>query len=147
MTRISAHLSAPTPTCARPIRAKQAKSMMDYQVTFDADTESNKRWLWWLYLGHGASLAFSLGMLSFIPLIINYIKQDDSEGSFLHTHHRWQIRSFWWYVVWIGLACLLAVTIIGIPLAILVWAGAWLWKAYRLIRGFLNLSDNKPMPV
>jgi uncharacterized membrane protein len=120
---------------------------MDYQVTFDADTESRKRWLWWLYLGHGASVVFSLGMLSFIPLIINYLKKGETEGSLLYTHHQWQIRSFWWYVVWFSVACLIAFTIIGIPLAMLIWAGAWIWKAYRLTRGFIYLSDNKPMPV
>ena len=120
---------------------------MDYQITFDAETESRKRLLWWLYLGHGASPVFSLGMLSFIPLILNYIKQDETEGSFLHTHHRWQIRSFWWYVGWIVAAWVVAATLIGIPLAILIWTGAWIWKAYRLIKGFIYLSDNKSMPV
>jgi len=38
-------------------------------------------------------------------------------------------------------------TIIGIPLALLIWGAAWVWKAYRLIKGLLNLNDNKPMPV
>jgi len=119
---------------------------MDYQVTFDADTESRKRWLWWLYLGHGASVVCSLGMLSFIPLIINYLKKDETEGSFLYTHHQWQIRSFWWYLVWLGVGGVLFATIIGIPLAGLVWLGAWVWKAYRLIKGFLDLSNNRPVP-
>jgi len=52
-------------------------------------------------------------MLSFIPLIINYIKKDETEGSFLYTHHQWQIRSFWWYVVWLSVACLVALTVRG----------------------------------
>jgi len=38
-------------------------------------------------------------------------------------------------------------TVIGIPLAVLIFALAWIWKAYRLIKGFLDLQDNKPMPV
>ena len=41
----------------------------------------------------------------------------------------------------------LFVTLIGIPLAWLVWCGAWLWKAYRLIKGFVDLNNNRPMPV
>lgn len=119
---------------------------MDHQIYYDADTDSRKRLLWWLYIGHGASVAFSLGLLSFIPLIFNYLKQSDTEGTFLRTHHRWQIRSFWWYIVWIAVGSVVALTIIGIPLAMLIWGGAWVWKAYRLIRGFIDLSDNKPMP-
>ncbi len=118
---------------------------MTDQITFDSATENNKTWLWWLYVMHGASLAFSLGALSFIPLILNYVKRDETEGTFLRTHHSWQIRSFWWYVVWMVVGGLLFATIIGIPLAGLVWLAAWVWKAYRLIKGFLDLGKNRPM--
>ncbi len=119
---------------------------MNHQLRFDESTETQKTWLWWLYLMHGASLAFSLGALSFIPLVINYIKRDETDGTFLRTHHSWQIRSFWWYIVWIVVGGVLFATIIGIPLAWLVWLGAWIWKAYRLIKGFLDLGNNRPMP-
>jgi len=37
-------------------------------------------------------------------------------------------------------------TFIGIPAAMLVWTVAWLWKAYRLIKGLLDLNENKTMP-
>jgi uncharacterized membrane protein len=37
-------------------------------------------------------------------------------------------------------------TFIGIPLAYLVWSIAWLWKLYRLIKGLIDLNDNKVMP-
>lgn len=103
--------------------------------------------LWWLYLIHGASVVFSLGAFSFIPLIINYIKRDETNGTFLRSHHSWQIRSFWWYLFWVGVGGVLFMTVIGIPLAALIWLSAWVWKAYRLIKGFLDLDDNKPMPV
>jgi uncharacterized membrane protein len=46
-----------------------------------------------------------------------------------------------------AVALVLAVTLIGIPLAWLVGVGAWIWMAYRIIRGFLDLNNNKPMPV
>ena len=57
------------------------------------------------------------------------------------------IRSFWFYALWMVIGGILFVTLIGIPLAWLIWTVAWLWKAYRLIRGFLDLNSNKPMPV
>ena len=119
---------------------------MDSEIYFDEATESRKNLLWWLYLAHGVSLLLSLGLVSFIPLIVNYLKRNDTEGSFLRTHHSWQIRAFWWYVGWLTLACLLFITVVGIPLAALICLGAWVWKAYRLIRGFIDLSDNKAMP-
>ena len=120
---------------------------MAQELVFDEKLQSAKDLAWWLYLFHGASFLFSLGAFSFIPLIINYIKRDDAAGTFVYSHHNWQIRSFWWYAFWIGIVIVLAFTIIGIPLAWLVGTGAWIWKAYRLLKGFLDLNDNKAMPV
>jgi uncharacterized membrane protein len=120
---------------------------MSNQIVLDYGLQSQKNFVWWLYIGHAAGFIFSLGLLSLIPLAINYIKRDDSLGSFVHSHHTWQIRSFWWYVLWMVVGAALFMTLIGIPLAWLVWIGAWLWKAYRLLKGFIYLNDNKPMPV
>jgi uncharacterized membrane protein len=121
--------------------------MMDEQIYYDSDTEAHKRLLWWLYLMHGLSMVFSLGALSFLPLIANYLKRAETEGSFLGSHHSWQIRSFWWYIVWMTIGLAFFITLFGIPVAFLIWFAAWLWKAYRLIRGFLDLGTNKAMPM
>ncbi len=120
---------------------------MDEQTVYDEATESRKTLLWWLYLMHGASLFFSLGVFSFIPLIFNYLKRDETNGTWLRSHHSWQIRSFWWYLFWVSVGWIAFVTILGIPLAILIFAGAFIWKAYRLIKGFLDLNDGKAMPM
>jgi len=120
--------------------------MMDEKIYYDSDTESQKRLLWWLYLMYGLSIILG-GVLSFIPLIINYLKRADTEGSFLRSHHSWQIRSFCWYLVWVFLALVCFMTIIGIPVIFLIYLGSSIWLAYRLIRGFLNLNANKAMPM
>lgn len=127
----------------------EAHGLHEEHGTYDPSeaSESRKELLWWLYLAHGASLLLSLGLLSFIPLIVNYLKRSETEGSFLRTHHSWQIRSFWWYIGWLALGWLMFFTIFGIPLAALIFIGAWVWKAYRLIRGFIDLSDNQSMPA
>lgn len=119
---------------------------MSQQLMLDDRLDAAKNLAWWLYLGHAASFLFSLGAFSFIPLIINYLKRPETEGTFVHSHHSWQIRSFWWYLVWMAVGVALFLTIIGIPLAWLVWVGAWLWKAYRLIAGISALNQNRPMP-
>jgi uncharacterized membrane protein len=113
----------------------------------DMEVESGKNLLWWLYLMHGASFLFSLGALSFIPLIVNYIKRADAGSNFIRSHHSWQIRSFWWYLVWMASGAMAFLTLVGIPLAFVIWAAAWVWKAYRLIRGFLDLRNTMPMPA
>jgi uncharacterized membrane protein len=119
---------------------------MMQELVLDTQLQSRKNLAWWLYLFHAASLVFSLGAFSWIPLIISYLKRPDAAGTFVYSHHGWQIRSFWWYIVWMALGGLLWLTIIGIPLAMVVFFLAWVWKAYRLLRGFFALNDNKPMP-
>jgi uncharacterized membrane protein len=119
---------------------------MSQELVLDSKLQSLKNLAWWLYIFHGASLVFSMGAFSWIPLIISYLKRDDAAGTFVYTHHNWQIRSFWWYLVWMVVGGLLFATVIGIPFAFAVWGLAWLWKAYRLIKGLLDLNANKPMP-
>jgi uncharacterized membrane protein len=120
---------------------------MGQEIVFDQTTQSSKNFAWWLYVFHAISFVFSLGLFSFIPLILNYVKRQDALGTFVYSHHSWQIRSFLWYLFWVVVGGVLAATIILFPLAILVWTGAWIWKAYRLIKGFIDLDNNKPMPM
>jgi uncharacterized membrane protein len=120
---------------------------MSQQLVLDRGTEDAKQTARILYLVHACTFLFSLGLLSILPLIFNYVKRPDSAGTMVYSHHSWMIRSFWFYVIWMVVGGVLFATIIGIPLAWLVWGVAWVWKAYRLIRGFLDLNGNKPMPV
>ena len=120
---------------------------MNQELVFDAKLQSAKDLVWWLYIFHGVTMVFSLGLFSWLPLIINYIKREDAADTFVYSHHRWQIRSFWWYLFWMAAVCLLWITVIGIPVAVLVFSLAWIWKAYRLIKGWIDLEDNKAMPM
>ncbi len=118
---------------------------MAQELVLDTRTDSAKSWAWWLYVGHALSFVFTLGLFSVIPLILNYVKRPETEGTFVHSHHGWQIRSFWWYVFWMALGWVLFATIIGIFFAWIIWVGAWIWKAYRLIRGWVALNNNEPI--
>jgi uncharacterized membrane protein len=120
---------------------------MNQTLLLDANTEAAKNTARVLYFIHGLTFVFSLGMLSIIPVIINYMKRPETAGTLVHSHHTWMIRSFWWYVVWMTVGVILFVTIIGIVFAWILWCVAWLWKAYRLVRGFIDLNNNQAMPV
>ena len=119
---------------------------MSQQLVLDSATEDAKQFVRILYLVHGATLLLSLGTLSFLPLIVNYLKRNDTDSALIRSHHSWMIRSFWYYVLWCAVGWFLVFTIIGLLVAWLVFFLAVLWKAYRLIRGFLDLNSNKPMP-
>lgn len=118
---------------------------MSQDLIFDSKLESIKNFAWWFYIFHAVSMLFTLGALSFIPVILSYMKRPDAAGTFVYSHHNWQISSFWIYLVCVIIGWLLAITIIGIPLALVLWFCAWLWKAYRLIIGIMALNNNKPI--
>lgn len=109
--------------------------------------EEQKNMARFLYAVHGLTFAFSLGLFSIVPLIFNYMKRPESEGTFVFSHHTWMIRSFWWYVVWVTIGWVFVLTVFGFPVAIMIWGAVWIWKVYRLIRGFLDLNNDKTMPV
>ena len=73
------------------------------------------------------------------------MNQANSRGSFLESHFRWQIRTFWFAAMWILIGAVLFVTLIGIPLAWIIFVGAGIWVIYRVARGWLTLQDRKPM--
>jgi uncharacterized membrane protein len=89
--------------------------------------------------------AFVFGVPSIIAVVINYLKRDEAKGTFLESHFRWQIRTFWFSLLWCVIAALLFVTIVGIPLALIVLFAAGIWAIYRIARGWLALRDRKPM--
>jgi uncharacterized membrane protein len=89
--------------------------------------------------------AFVFGVPSIIAVVINYLKREEARGTFLESHFRWQIRTFWFAVLWFVIGALLFATFLGIPLAIGVWFGIGVWAIYRIARGWLALRDRKPM--
>jgi uncharacterized membrane protein len=91
--------------------------------------------------------AFLTGWPSIIAVILNYVKRDEVTGTYLASHFSWQIRTFWFALLWVVIAFLLGITIIGIPIAILIAVGAGIWVLYRIIRGWLALQERRPMPV
>ena len=82
---------------------------------------------------------------SIAAVILNYVKRSDARGTWLESHYRWQIRTFWFSIVWVLLAGLLFVTLIGIPIAMAILVAVTLWLVYRITRGWLRLRDRRPM--
>lgn len=89
--------------------------------------------------------AFVFGIPSIVAVVMNYIYQSEVRGTFLESHFRWQIRTFWFALLWVGLGVLLVVTIVGILVAWAVFLGAGIWVIYRVARGWLTLQDRKPL--
>lgn len=89
--------------------------------------------------------AFVFGVPSIIAVVINYLKKEEARDTFLESHFRWQIRTFWFALLWFVVGALLFATFVGIPLAFGLWVGTGLWVIYRIARGWLALRDRQPM--
>jgi uncharacterized membrane protein len=91
---------------------------------------------------------YALSLLGFgtpavVAIVLGYIKREDARGTWLESHFRWQIGTFWWSLLW----CIVGWIAWLLLLGWLVWGVAVVWFIYRIAKGWLNLNDNKPMPI
>ena len=91
-------------------------------------------------------LAFLIGWPSLVAVILNYIYRGDVRGTWLASHFRWQIRTFWFGALWFALCGAfvvmtlgLGLLVVGLPLVVL-----GIWFVYRIARGWLRLMDRRP---
>lgn len=90
---------------------------------------------------------FVFGLPSLFAVFLNYLKRGDVAGTWLESHFRWQIRTFWFTLLWLVISGFVALTIIGLPIAALLMIPVLgLWVAYRVIRGWLALAAVRPIP-
>jgi uncharacterized membrane protein len=116
-------------------------------------------WTQGIYLLHALSLltgiigaatvvgAFLLGWPSIIAVILNYVKRSEARGTWMESHFRWQIRTFWYGALWVALCALFIVMTLGLGVFI-VWIPLGLvaiWFIYRILRGWMALRDRRPM--
>ena len=120
---------------------------------------SQLRWTQSIYGLHAVSLlvgilgaatvigAFLFGWPSIVAVILNYVKRGDVRGTWLESHFRWQIRTFWFGLLWVALCGLFVALTLGIGLLV-AWiplAGVTVWFIYRIARGWMALNDGRPM--
>ena len=89
--------------------------------------------------------AFLTGWPSIIAVALNYLKRGEARGTYLESHFSWQIRTFWFSLLWVLIAAVLFITVIGIPIAWVMIFLIGVWLVYRMVRGLLRLSDNRPI--
>jgi uncharacterized membrane protein len=82
--------------------------------------------------------------LLIVAFVIDLVKKDDAQGTWQESHFRWRIRT----VLWAG-----GLYLLTSPLWLLLFLPGWIawcvisiWFLYRVIRGWVNLNANAPMP-
>jgi len=95
--------------------------------------------------------SFLFGWPSIIGVIINYVKRGEARGTYLESHFRWQIRTFWYALLWTVLSALISLLLAPVLVGFLTWPvllfALGIWAIYRIATGWLALRDAKPMPV
>lgn len=114
--------------------------MAEVPVPSPADTlTSNKTITTIIYALYAASIFF--GVTALVAIIMNYVKRDDVHGTFLESHFRWQIRTFWFALLWAVIGAITWIIIIGW----FILGANFIWYLYRIIKGWLRLTEDKPM--
>ncbi|THF59380.1 DUF4870 family protein [Pseudothauera rhizosphaerae] len=106
----------------------------------DEREKANKTITTIIYALYAASLI--IGITWLVAIIMNYVKRGDVAGTWLESHFRWQIRTFWFGLLW---GVLGAITLPLWGLGAIVLIANLVWFIYRIVKGFLRLNDNKPM--
>lgn len=105
-----------------------------------AEREQKAKWLATLvYILQAVGLF--VGVTYIAAIVVNYVKADDVKGTWLESHFRWQMRTFWWSLLWAAIGAITVIIIIGF----LILAADGVWVVYRIVKGFLYLRDGKEM--
>lgn len=91
-----------------------------------------------------------MGIVGIVGIIVAYVKRSEATGTWLESHYRWLIRTFWFSLLWGAIGAvifvLLAIIIIGLFIGYLIWVATTIWVLYRLVRGYLLFNQSKPIP-
>ena len=90
---------------------------------------------------------FLFGWPSIIAVIINYVKRPDARGTWLESHFTWQIRTFWYAVLWAIVLAGVNFVLMFLLIGFLTWPMSFfvlgVWAVYRITAGWLRLRDRR----
>jgi uncharacterized membrane protein len=92
-----------------------------------------------VYALQAAGLLVPIFLPWIVGVVIDYVKRDDARGTWLESHFRWQIRTFWWSLLWAVVGGILLIVLVGW----LVLAVAGVWMLYRIVKGWLRLAEQR----
>ena len=93
---------------------------------------------------------FLFGLPSIVAVILNYARRAEVRGTWLESHFEWQIHTFWYALLWVVMTLLigapLTLIVIGVYIVVVGFTIVGIWVVYRVARGWLGLSERRPMP-
>ena len=109
---------------------------------------------------------FTAGLLWIVPIFMNYAKRRDANNTWLATHFDWQIKTFWYSIVFFVIGVLIITFALGgfgvsmfadsnniaigsvllASLGFIIMGFTFIWHLYRIVRGWIALTDGRPVP-
>jgi uncharacterized membrane protein len=100
---------------------------------------------------HAIALKFAFSLPSIVAVIMNYARRSEVRGTWLESHFRWQIHTFWYAWLWIIVTSVVAfplvIVLVGIAIEIIGLVAIGIWVIYRIARGWLALRDGRALPI
>jgi len=105
-----------------------------------------------LFTTRAVALRFAFGLPSIIAVIMNYARRSETRGTWLESHFRWQIRTFWYAWLWIIVSLIIAMPLVllaglGFLVGLMGLGLVGLWVIYRIVRGWISLREGRAMPL
>lgn len=91
--------------------------------------------------------SFLASVPSIVAVVLNYYKQSAVRGTWLESHFRWQIRTFWFAMLWVLVGLALVLSVVGLIFGLAVFVVTSFWIVYRIARGWWNLMHLSTMPI
>ncbi|HEY4069543.1 MAG TPA: hypothetical protein VGM74_21725 [Burkholderiaceae bacterium] len=84
-------------------------------------------------------------LLLLVAFVLDMVKREDARGTWQESHFGWRIRS----VLWAGVLYLVTswLWLLFVIPGWIAWGVISIWFLYRVIRGWLALSNGQPMPM
>jgi len=115
---------------------------MSVEITPEQAEINNKNVTQLIYALYAVSIM--VGVTSIVAIVLNYVKRDDVVNTLYESHFRWQIRTFWFTFLWSLVALATFWTLVG---PFIIGSVVFVWYVYRVVKGWLRLSEGKPMYV
>ena len=113
-----------------------------WQTQINTPVETGLQRLAMIVYGLQAASLLTGSLTLFAGVIINYVRMEDVQGSWVESHFRWQTRTFWYTLLWLVIGSVTTLILIG-------WAillAASLWLIYRIVKGWVYLNEQRAMP-
>ena len=93
--------------------------------------------------------SFVFGWPSIIAVIVNYVKRGEARGTWLESHFTWQIRTFWFALLWSCIVFIVGAVLVIVLIGFAIWAiglfALGVWAIYRIASGWMRLRDRRPI--